>query len=661
MKEFITVLFRRKWYAIVFFVFMVAIPMGLAYILPPKYEAKATLLLTPGREKKPFLPDEKDSRASFMQVSMEDVGSEVELLESYPVLSVAVDKNHLDRDIPPTKDEYLKYVAYYTFKWINDSMIKIGLKSYVPPREDAIARLGKKLNVEFIKRTNIISIKWRGSSPELARNVVNSVVDAYLDHHIKVYGNSSALEAIKQQMDDSYKRLTGMENKLTSYSSKNSISDIGNEHKVILSKLSESESKVKILNNLAKKDVATGELGNISGDPAFLDLSSRLTDAELRRIELLSKFGQEDRKVQAVNKEIEEIKGFISQRLKYNLATWKALALSYREQLNHLDQANVVISRIKRDVDNLTQEYLLNKEKYNEILISNNMDKALISSVKVIEYATLSSGPVFPKKMIILVVSLFFGTFGGIVYAFAFDKFSGRLMSVQEVESIVNIPVLASVKQYGRHSSKEGTALKANISKDLVPVREKLLREAPEQPVSVLLASPSHRAGTSFLSENLAQLLSRDAATSAIYVSIHDGKWLHKDDGPDVNKVLTSLQSLSDFITRKKDDNFDRMNIHIGHEEIDSIEMKAHKLVEALKNRYGYVVLDLPSPRSGMSYLKFVPYVDHVFIVVAYNISSRFPLLRMADMIKQHQGRITGCIFNRRRDVIPAFIYNRLF
>ena len=411
MKELLTIFFRRKWHAIFFFIFMVTVPMMLAYILPPKYEAKATLLLTPGREKKPFLPDEKDARASFMQVSMEDVGSEVELLLSYPVLSVVVDKNHLDRDVAPPKEEYAKYIAYMTLKGINDSLIKIGLKNYVPKREDAIGRLSKKLNVEFIKRTNIISVKWRGSSPELAMNVVNAAVDAYLDHHIKVYGNYQAYNTVKMQMDDSFKRLTDMENRLSAYNSRKSISDIDNEHKVILIKLSEAESKTKILESLAMKDkeMATAELGNISGDPAFLDLSGKLTDAELRRIELLSKFGADDRKVMSVNKEIEEIKGFIKQRLKHNLVTWTELAKSYREQLNGIDRSKIDIDRMRRDLENLTQEYQLNKGKYNELLIAKNMDSALISSVKVVEYASISSAPVFPKRMIILIISLFLG------------------------------------------------------------------------------------------------------------------------------------------------------------------------------------------------------------------------------------------------------------
>ena len=654
MKELLTIFLEENG-MLYFFIFMVTVPMMLAYILPPKYEAKATLLLTPGREKKPFLPDEKDARASLMQVSMEDVGSEVELLLSYPVLSVVVDKNHLDRDVAPPKEEYAKYIAYMTLKGINDSLIKIGLKNYVPKREDAIGRLSKKLNVEFIKRTNIISVKWRGSSPELAMNVVNAAVDAYLDHHIKVYGNYQAYNTVKMQMDDSFKRLTDMENRLSAYNSRKSISDIDNEHKVILIKLSEAESKTKILESLAMKDkeMATAELGNISGDPAFLDLSGKLTDAELRRIELLSKFGADDRKVMSVNKEIEEIKGFIKQRLKHNLVTWTELAKSYREQLNGIDRSKIDIDRMRRDLENLTQEYQLNKGKYNELLIAKNMDSALISSVKVVEYASISSAPVFPKRMIILIISLFFGTFGGLVYAFAFDKFSGRIMSVQDIESLSRMPVLSSVKQYSRNE--------LNVSKDLIPVSEKLSVATGEGSKSILFVSPSPKAGTSFLCENLMKLISTNPNNLSVYVTFRHSKWSNEEVVTDAKIIFASLASISDYISRKNGESFDRLNININFEDVESMENIASELIKVLKERYKYLLLDFPSPKSGMYYLKFVPYADQIFLVAAYNITGAHPFMRMQDVIIHHQGKIVGCIFNRRKDVIPAFIYNRFF
>lgn len=660
MKDFVTILFRRKWHAITFFAFMVIVPMTFAYVLPKKYEAKAALILTPGREKKPFIPSERDTRTSYMQVSMEDVGSEVELMLSYPVISAAVDKNGLDQDIPPSSDEMGKYIAYKTQKMINAVLIGVGLKTDIPPREDAIKRLSKQLNVEFIKRTNIISVKWRGSTPELAKDVVNTVVDAHLAHHVKVYGNTQAFDTIKSQMDSSYRKLVNMEDKLAAYSSKESISDVNKEHEEIITKLAEAESKFKILQNLSRKEVATAELGNISGDPAFLELSNKLTDAELKKIELMSRFGSEDRKILAVNKEIEELKGLIKRRLSHSLLTWKELADSYRKQLRQLDRARISISRIKRDIEDLNQQYLLNKEKFNEIFVSKIMDQASLSSVKVVEYAIASNTPASPKKIIILIVSLFFGVVGGIAYAFSFDKLSGRIMSLQDIEKFAGIPVLSSIRQYTRKQFENSGALAGSISKELISLTEQLSKNGKDLAKTVLVVSPSNGAGTSFVTESIVRLVSKDVKNNVICIT-----FCHRDElranRANLKQIFSSMPSIAEFIIRKKDEGFDRLNIDVLHDDLDMLENKTKDLLEKLKEKYRYVLVDVPVQRTGMFYLKFVPYVDDILIVAAYNITCKHPLLRMTEIIERNKGKITGCIFNRRQNVIPDFIYNRLF
>ena len=142
MKEILTTLFRRKGAFLAFLACMIVFPMTLAYVLPPKYEGKATLLLTPGRFKKPFLPDERDNRISFMQVSMEDVGSEVEILTSQPVLARVVEQNRLDRAGTASPDaSWAKRALQAVARGINGTLVATGLRPALPPTDAAIGQL----------------------------------------------------------------------------------------------------------------------------------------------------------------------------------------------------------------------------------------------------------------------------------------------------------------------------------------------------------------------------------------------------------------------------------------------------------------------------------------------------------------------------------------
>jgi len=49
-------LFKRKWTIVIFLVVVVVVVMGLSYVLPPKYNASAKILIKPGTEQAPFYP-----------------------------------------------------------------------------------------------------------------------------------------------------------------------------------------------------------------------------------------------------------------------------------------------------------------------------------------------------------------------------------------------------------------------------------------------------------------------------------------------------------------------------------------------------------------------------------------------------------------------------
>ncbi|HKQ98583.1 MAG TPA: Wzz/FepE/Etk N-terminal domain-containing protein, partial [Candidatus Polarisedimenticolia bacterium] len=450
MKEILTVLFRRKWQAIGFFAIAAGLPVLMSYVLPPRYEARATLLLTPGRYKKPFVPTERDSRTPFMQVSMEDVGSEVEILLSRPVLSEVVERTGLDRGCTYDAIRSKADLACAASRAFGAFLRGTGLKAEVPPQEAAIDRLRRKVSVEFVKRTNVIELTWRGSSPELARDVVNALVDAYLKHHLEVHGNTDALEALDRQAQEDGRRRAEAENRLSEFGTRNAISDIEAQHAEILNRLSEAESKVKVLRGLEGHDVSGDAVGALAGDPAFADLSRRLTDAEMRRVDVSTRFTPTASQVVLVNKEIAQLKTLIGERVTANLDKWQAMSETYRRELNVIDARKNESTRLKRDVEEAAERERLSRENLAEIQMSKGLDAAEVASVKVVERAAANRDPAFPKRLLILIVSVFLGLIGAPTWAVAVDRMSGKVVSVEDLEERLGLPVLASVPEYDR-------------------------------------------------------------------------------------------------------------------------------------------------------------------------------------------------------------------
>ncbi|HUD72547.1 MAG TPA: Wzz/FepE/Etk N-terminal domain-containing protein, partial [Dongiaceae bacterium] len=447
MKEILTVLFRRKWHALGFFVVAAGLPIVMSYVLPPRYEARATLLLTPGRYKKPFVPTERDSRTPFMQVSMEDVGSEVEILLSRPVLTDVVERTGLDRECAYTSLRSKADVACAASRALGSFLRATGLRAEVPPQEAAIERLRRKVSVEFVKRTNVIEVTWRGASPELARDVVNALVDAYLKHHLEVHGNSDAFEALDRQAREDGERRAAAENRLSEFGAKYAISDLESQHAELLNRLSEAESKVKVLRGLEGHDLSGDSVGALAGDPAFADLSRRLTDAELRRVDVSTRFTPTATQVVLVNKEIAQLKTLIGERVTANLDKWQAMSETYRRELQGLDARKNEAAALKRDVEETNDRERLSRENLAEVQMSKGLDQAEVASVKVVERAAANRDPAFPKRLLILVVSIFLGLVGAPTWAVAVDRMSGKVVSVEDLETGLGLQVLASVPE----------------------------------------------------------------------------------------------------------------------------------------------------------------------------------------------------------------------
>src|SRR5258706_251973 len=225
---------------------------------------------------------------------------------------------------------------------------------------------------------------------------------------------------------------------------------------------------------MGDKELPTGEIGNLAGDPAFLELSKRLTDAELRKIDLSFKYKPDSWQVVAVNQEIDQLHKLIHDRQQANLDRWRGLAETYRGELRRLDQAKLEFDRLQRDIDDLSDRDRLSREKLHEVLISQEMDRAEIASVKVVEYAVASSNPAFPRRPLILAVSILLGLLGGVTWAFDVDRMVGTVTSIAEAEKATGGPVLASIPEYARGAIGAADGVAGGFLRDLIPVEEVL-------------------------------------------------------------------------------------------------------------------------------------------------------------------------------------------
>lgn len=165
LKKYLFILWNRK--VLIFFVFasVILFSMLMTFVSPKKYTVEADLYINKSNytnltEFNPFVI-ESQTEDGFSISSANKLANEIELIKSSLVIDNVIKENNL---IYQKKFGFIttsKTGKYYSTK----------------------AFLGKGKNPKFdnVKNTNILKIKYTSKNPEKAYNIVNSIINNYID------------------------------------------------------------------------------------------------------------------------------------------------------------------------------------------------------------------------------------------------------------------------------------------------------------------------------------------------------------------------------------------------------------------------------------------------------------------------------------------------
>ena len=162
----------------------------------------------------------------------------------------------------------------------------------------------------------------------------------------------------------------------------------------------------------------------------------------------------------------------------------------------------------------------------------------------------------------------------------------------------------------------------------------------------VALTSARPGSGVTYTAHMLTNSLNREHPGSAIYV---DGR------------ELSNAALLSDGKTVVSE--MDDMSLHkpVTHRQSWRSSPALRKAyVAALRERSSYVLIDCPSIVESSDALFLAPTVDGVISVVEADATTKTQITHLEQTITRCGGTILGHVLNKRRYVIPEWIYQKL-
>jgi len=690
-------LFKRKWTIVIFLVVVVVVVMGLSYLLPAKYNASAKVLIKPGTEQAPFYPWATAEEVKLTsQLTQSDVMSEIQLMFSRPVLAKVVSELGL-AGAPgevASKGPLLDALSGVS-EGISNLFAPLSGAPEMDPTTAAIGRLSRKIRVEPITLTNVLQVTYTDRNPRRAARVVNTLLESYIEWHIEVHRVSGASLFLEDQASIYKQRLGEATADLRSFTGENDIFDIKQQKTNYLERLALAEMNVKNLSGAGGAGDPM-EMASASDDELLRSLKGEIIDLELQRTATVETYGEDHKMVKDIDKKIEVTKERLTTEIESLRRIYSRDVLEIRAALKSLEWKEAEYDRLGLIVEEARNNYLLYQQKAEEARVQGAMDNQKISSVRVLEKATVPTKPSFPNLPLNLIVSILIGLLGGIGFAFFKEYLDHGLGSVEEVESRLKIPVLASIPKADKRGVVSPRSLEISLPKLAIEsdhLWRQIKKADPNLTFRVIVVSSSVGGeGVTTVSSGLARTIaeqslgetvclrcglirrpSSDDAQEALSMEAmkmnfgrsgrHSGPPSLSNGGSLSTAAVIETQELMAAFnaTRLPNLNLLEMDSLAGEFNLLPLATRVKGIIERLRGiGTAAVVVDAAPILQSPEILEIASLGDAAVLVLRAGKTRREVVQRAITSLERAQIRIYGIALNFRVEHIPSFFYRRM-
>ena len=562
-------------------------------------------------------------------------------------------------------------------------------------RQRTIHMLQGNLHIMLVPKTDILRISYTSLSPKFAADIVNKVIQAYIQRSYETrfastqrVSNwlSSQLDDLKQQVQTSQQHLMDLQKRLGILGFDSTRSEI-NASIEQLSKAANdariarivAESRYRMLSGMDPNSME-GSIETVPGTaPAELNLlRGQLATAKASYAQMDATLGPNHPQAKAQKAQIDELAREIEVEQQRLLLQAKQNYLAAQTNENQtvatLEAQKAEAYKLRDDLVEYTlrqREFESNRSLYEgllERLRTAGVQAGLESlEIDVVDPAMLPASPLLKPNSTILLTYLFLGLVAGIVLAFLLESLDTGLRSVAEIESITELPSLAIVPRARKIATADPgklSTVERNIASLLQPKGQfaeafralrtaLLLSTAGRPPKFILLTSATPSEGKTTASSNLACILAQgDARVLLIDAdlrrpSVHHRFGLNGRVG--LSTLLTGATTLKDTVQQVPE--VPNLDVLVSGpvppfptEMLSSETMK--NLLAHCGEIYTHVVIDTPPILSVTDGVILARDVEAVVLVVRHGKSSRHVVRRARDLLLRSGAPITGIVLN---------------
>ena len=283
---------------------------------------------------------------------------------------------------------------------------------------DSVERLREAVRVNEVgKKTNVIKVTYNDTNPVMAKAVVNTLVQAYLEQSLsfRTEEASNTVRFVEDQLKGTREELDRSEQNLQTYKSTSGMVKLDAEAEELVRKLSEIEkerasvvlqrNQVEFALEAQKKARRQGGVYSpaaFKDDPLIGSMAAKLTELEMQRRALVAENTERHPQVKAVQGQIDQLQNKIQstfETARLNLtkqeASLKQQIAEYEARLGKLPEAERTQARLMRFSKVNADIYTFLLQKHEEARIAK---ASTISNINIVDPAIVPDNPVKPQK-----------------------------------------------------------------------------------------------------------------------------------------------------------------------------------------------------------------------------------------------------------------------
>lgn len=673
LHQVVDFLVRRRLLIGFIAVLTMALAVGSAFLLTPRYTSTAEILLD--QTSRSVLGNQLSGMDAASVAAASNIENQISIIESLNLLRRVVEKENLVDD--PEFGSRAPGRSWRTTLWSLFGQTPQAAAPVPPPEPGAdaipndvrasIYRLRGALLVERVGRSYILQISVTSTDPKRAARLANAVADAFIVDQLET--RFDAARRASDWLNDRLQRLRGAlrhseeavsafrtEHNLVSVGARSlneqQLSEISAELVQVETEAAEKQAKYEQAKKILDEGGNLATLPDVIRSGVVTNLRSRHAEVSGREADLVTRYGERHPLVVNVRAERREIERQISAEINrivanlendYDVARTRAAAMA----------ANVAAASGQNTSDNalavklreLERDAAANRTLYETFLsqskVTSEQSEMDIRDARIITPALPSGSPSFPRKSLFLAAGTVLGLVLGIGLAALLDLLNAGFSSPRQLEEATGLPVLSSVEWVNfAEGEKTGSAIPvldflaakplSRFSESIRSLRAGVQMSDVDNPprvIEVTSASPSEG------KTSIALAIAASAASSGKRVVLIDcdlrrpsiTQQFGLDDKPGLVEWLAQTVASDGLLHRHSASGIYVLGAGGKSQNPPDLlgSARMQHLIEQLRDNFDLVVMDAPPVGPVVDAAILAQVADKVLFVVRWNATAR--------------------------------------